>query len=145
MQRFFLQQAIQQHQLHAAPPVLPILQVTEKLRELADVLSDLKEVFEFSQGGDVPIHSQGSRWISHKHQALQQVMDCYGAYITHLIILTEDSLVSSTDKARLKGYLLNWQQGKMLIGCTMYVDAVKSPSILSKVVQGDKVDIVLCL
>ena len=55
----------------------------------------------------------------------------------------EDSSVSSTDKARLKGYLLKWQQGNMLIGCAMYVNALKSPSILSKVLQGDKLDIVL--
>ena len=33
----------------------------------------------------------------------------------------------------------------MLIGCAMYVDALKSPSILSKVLQGDKLDIVLGL
>ena len=31
----------------------------------------------------------------------------------------------------------------MLIGCAMYVDALKFPSILSKVLQGDKLDIVL--
>ena len=41
------------------------------LRELADVVSDLKEVFEFSEGGDVPVRSKGSRWILHKCQALQ--------------------------------------------------------------------------
>ena len=43
----------------------------KKLRELTDVVSDLKEVFEFPEGGDAPIRSQGSQWISHKRQALQ--------------------------------------------------------------------------
>ena len=33
----------------------------------------------------------------------------------------------------------------MLIGCAMYVDPLKSPSILSKVLQGDKLDIILGL
>ena len=63
-------------------------------------------------------------------------------YITHL---TEDCSVSSTNKAQLKGYLLKWQQGKMLIGCAMYVDALKDPSLLSKALQGEKLDIVLGL
>ena len=33
----------------------------------------------------------------------------------------------------------------MLIGCAMYVDALKAPSLLSKVLQGEKLDIVLGL
>ena len=42
-----------------------------KLRELSDIISDLGEVFEFPKGGDEPIQSQGSHWITHKRQALQ--------------------------------------------------------------------------
>ena len=91
----------------------------KKLRELAEVVSDLKQVFEFCKSGDAPIRSQGSRWISHKRQALQRIIDRYGAYISHLSALTVDSSVTSTDRARLKGYLLKWQQGKILIGCAM--------------------------
>lgn len=117
----------------------------KKLRELSDVVSDLGEVFELPKGGDAPIQSQGSRWISHKRQALQRVIDRYGAYMSHLASLSADSSVNSTDRAKLKGYLLKWQQGKVLIGCAMYVDALKPPSLLSKALQEDCIDIVLCL
>lgn len=114
----------------------------KKLRELADLVSDLKEVFEFPEGGNAPIRSEGSRWISHKRQALQRIIERYGAYISHLTTLVEDSSISNTDKTRLKGYLSKWQQGKLLIGCAFYVDALKAPSMLSKVLQAEKLDIV---
>ena len=77
----------------------------KKLRELSDIVSDLREVFEFGEGGDAPIRSQGSRWIAHKRQALQRIVDRYGAYLSHLTTLTSDSSVSGADRARLKGYL----------------------------------------
>ncbi len=77
----------------------------KKLTELIDVVSDLRQAFELFEGGDAPISSQGSRWISHKRQALQRIIDRYGAYIAHLTTLAEDSSISSTDRAKLKGYL----------------------------------------
>ena len=75
----------------------------KKLRGLAEIVSDLKRVFEFCRGGDALIRSHGSRWISHKRQALQRIIDRYGAYINHLSALTVDSSVTSTDRAQLKG------------------------------------------
>ena len=117
----------------------------KKLRELGDIVSDLGEVFELPKGGDAPIRSQGSRWISHKRQALQRVIDRYGAYISHLTSLSVDKSVNNADKAKLKEYLSKWQQGKMLIGCAMYVDALKPPSLLSKALQENSMDVVLCL
>lgn len=53
--------------------------------------------------------------------------------------------VNSADKAKLIGYLSKWKQGKMLIGCAMYVDASKLPSLLSKPLQEDNMDVVMCL
>ena len=117
----------------------------KKLRELTDIISDLREVYEFGKGGDAPIHSQGSCWISHKRQALQRIIDRYRAYIAYLTTLAADSSVKSTDRAKLKGYLSKWEQGKVLIGCTLYVDALKAPSILSKALQEERLDIVLNL
>ena len=69
----------------------------KKLRELSDIISDLREVFEFGEGGDVPIRLQGSHWISHKRQALQPIIDRYGTYISHLTTLTSVSSVISAD------------------------------------------------
>ena len=88
-------------------------------KKLNDIISDLGKVFEMPKGGDAPIRSQGSHWISHKRQALQRVIDHYDAYICHLTALSVDSSVNNADKAKLKRYLSKWQQGKMLIGCAM--------------------------
>ena len=89
------------------------------------------------------MRSVGSRWIAHKRKALQRVVDRYGAYINHLCTLVEDQSVKASDRARLRGYLKKWKQGKMLIAAALYVDILKAPSILSLCLQHEKLDIVL--
>ena len=113
-----------------------------KLRELTDIATDLKEVFDFPDGGDRPVRSQGSRWIAHKRNAMQRVVQRYGAYIAHLTTLAADKTVTSAERARLQGYLRKWQQGRMLIGIALYTDVLKPPSLLSKSLQADDLDIV---
>ena len=114
----------------------------KKSWDLSDIVTDLKEVFEFKEGGDMPVRSQGSRWITHKRKALQRLVDRYGAYINHLTALVADRSISSTDRARLSGYLRKWQQAKMLVGSALYVDVLKPPSLLSLTLQDDDLDIV---
>ena len=69
---------------------------------------ELFEVFDFPKGGDLPIRSQGTRWITHKRRALQRVIDRFGAYIGHLNTLSIDKSINSTNRAHLKGYLHKW-------------------------------------
>ena len=114
----------------------------KKCRELADIVEDLKEIFEFPKGGNVPVRSQGSRWITHKRKALQRVVDRYGAYMNHLLTLVEDSSVKSDDRAKLKGYIQKWKRPRMLIAAAMYIDVLKSPSTLSLTLQEGNLDIV---
>ena len=102
-----------------------------KKSELASIVEDLKEAFDFPGAGNVPIRSQGSRWINHKRRALQRMTDRYGAYISHLIAPSEDTSLKSEDRARLKGYLEKWTHAKSLVGCAMYIEVLKPPSILS--------------
>ena len=73
----------------------------KKCCELTDIISDLKEVFEFTESGDLPVQSQGSRWITHKRKALQLVIDRYGAYLHHLNSLIEDRTVKAEDRAHI--------------------------------------------
>ena len=80
-----------------------------------EVISDLKEVFEFPESGDLPVRSQGSRWITHKRKALQRVIDRYGAYLHHLNSLIEDRTVKAEDRARIKGYTQKWSQAGYLL------------------------------
>ena len=83
----------------------------KKCHDLSDLVSDLKDLYEFSVGGNLPVRASSSCWIVHKRKALQRVVDRYGAYLNHLIMLTEDkTIINSTDRQRLKGYLLRCRQ-----------------------------------
>ena len=106
---------------------------------------NLEEVFEFPDGGDLPVQSQGSRWITLKRKALQRIIDRYGAYLNHLNTLAEDRTVKVDDRARIRGYAQKWGQCRMLIGCALYVDIIKPPSLLSLTLQDMSCDIVLCI
>ena len=69
----------------------------KKSRELESIVSDLEQAFDLAKGGNRPIRSCGTRWISHKRKALQRVLDRYSAYIAHLSTLAEDQSVKAAD------------------------------------------------
>ena len=53
--------------------------------------------------------------------------------------------MKAVDRARLKGYLQMCNQGKILVGCAMYSEILKPPSILSLTSQEEQFDIILGL
>ena len=55
----------------------------KKSQELAGFVEELRGVFEFPGGGDLPIRAYSTRWITHKRRALQRILDRYGAYVHH--------------------------------------------------------------
>ena len=112
---------------------------------MCDIIIDLKEIFEFPKGGDTPVRDQGTIWITHKRKAMQRVIDRLGAYVNHLTTLSVDTSISSTDRAHLKGYLCKWQHSSILIGYALYVDVLKSPSLLNLNLQKENLDIVMAL
>ena len=87
--------------------------------------------------GNRPLRACGTRFISHKVAAINRLLDKYGAYLAHLFTLMEDSSVKQVDKQKLKGYVLEWREGKVLIGCSFFHDLLKPCAILSKVLQDD--------
>ena len=56
----------------------------KKCRELEEVISDLKGCITFDDKGVRPVRASGSRWISHKLNAMRRVLSKYGAYTSHL-------------------------------------------------------------
>ena len=118
---------------------------SKKSRELADIVQDLREVYEFPKGGDLPIRCHRTRWIAFKRKALQRILDRYGAYIAHLTTLAQDHSLKSADQARLTGYLRNWKKARFLIGSAMYIDAMKPVFYLSLTLQKEDADIVLSI
>ena len=114
----------------------------KKSRELEDITTDLKQVFDLSKGGNRPIRSCGTRWVTHKRKALQRLVDRYGVYIAHLSTLVEDTSLKASDRARLMGYLRKWKKPEVLVSCTLYIEVMKPISLLSLTLQGEKADIV---
>ena len=89
------------------------------------------------------MRSQGGRWITHRRNNLQQIIDRFGAYINHLITLAEDSSMKAEERARMKVYTSKWSHTKILVGCSLYIDVLQPASLLSLTLQDIKLDIVL--
>ena len=51
------------------------------------------------KGGRLPVRCHGGRWISHKRNALQRILDGYGGYVTHLSALAADASLKAADRA----------------------------------------------
>ena len=118
----------------------------KKCHELKDVIEDLKQCLTETEmpkkGGTRPLRASGTRFIAHKVSALARLVDRYGAYLSHLFTLSQDSTVKSIDRQKLKGYVLKWRKSKVLLGCALFHDVLKPLGILSKVLQEDELCIV---
>ena len=108
----------------------------KKCNELKEVVENLKLCLEESEmpnkRGIRPIRACGTRFIS-------RLIERYGAYLSHLTSLTEDSTVKAIDRQKIKGYILKWRDCKMLLGCALFHDLLKPAAILCKVLQNDEV------
>ena len=117
----------------------------KKYRELAEIVSDLKECISIDEGRIKPIRASGSRWVSHKLNAMRRILSKYGAYTGHLLSLSEDRSVRSTDRAKFRGYCNQWLDAKYLLGCAVFVDVLTLCAIFSKVMQSSELDILAAL
>lgn len=115
----------------------------KKIRELEELIKDLKVLFELPLGGNIPVQAHGSRWITHKRNALLRVLDRYGAYMAHITSLSQDNSLRAEDRAKLKGYLKKWMDYRVIYGCSLYAEILKPVSLLSLSLQGNDLDIVL--
>ena len=119
----------------------------KKCCELEDVVSALKsclEPLEFPEKcGNIPSCACGTRWVSHKLVAISRFLERYGACIAHLIaLITEDHAVKSTDKQKLKGYILQWRDATMALGCALFHDRLSAAAALCKALLNDELCIV---
>ena len=53
--------------------------------------------------------------------------------------------MKSTDRAKLRGYYLQWAHAKYILGCALFIDLLTPCSIFSKVMQSDEIGIVAAL
>jgi len=78
----------------------------------------------------------------HKVRVLERILDRYGAYLNHLITLSEDPGTKSADKQKLKGYIIKWRNCRILLGCALFHDILKPVAVLCKCLQADELCIV---
>ena len=114
----------------------------KKCHELEGVICELKQCVEFGPDhGTRPVRASGSRWVSHKLSAMKRIVSKFGAYTSHLTLLSEDPNTKSADRAKLQGYLKKWINAKYLLGCAFFTDLLLPCSIFSKVMQEDDLDV----
>jgi len=84
----------------------------KKCRELEEIVQSLKKCLDdgdMPDKGNKPMRVCGTRFIDHKVATMNIFVDHFGAYHNHL---AKEGSVTSTDKQKLKGYILKWQMGK---------------------------------
>ena len=109
------------------------------------IIDDLRGCLSFDYNGRRPVRASGSRWISHKWNAMKRILSKYGAYTNHLAALSEDSTVKSIDQAKMRGYYQKWIDGKYVLECALFIDLLAPCAILSKLMQNDDLDILAAL
>ena len=118
----------------------------KKCCELESVVQELKACLEPTEipkeGGSRPLRACGTRFIAHKVAALGRLIDRFGAYLSHLTAMTEDSSIKDVDRQKFKGYIQKWQNSKVLLGCAFFHDLLKPSAILSKILQEDELCVV---
>ena len=118
----------------------------KKCRQLEDIIVELKSCLEPSempiQGGSCPLRACGTRFVTHKVAALGRVVDRFGAYLSHMVAITEDTSLKSVDREKVKGYVRKWQDSKILLGCALFHDLLRPCSMLCKVLQEKEICVV---
>ena len=90
-----------------------------------------------ASGGNRPLRACGTRFVGHKVAAFNRLVDRYGAYLAHLLELTEDPRGKCCDKQRLKDYYKKWHDGRMILGCAFFHTVLKPCASLSQVLQAE--------
>lgn len=118
----------------------------KKCKELEDMVSTLKECLsdcEFpAVSGIRPMRACGTRFVTHKVSALERIIDRFGAYMNHLVTLTESSSTKAADKQKLTGYIKKWRECKLLLACALFHDLLKPVAVLCKSLQSDEISVV---
>ena len=121
----------------------------KKCHELYEVVAELKQCLKPgdlpAEGGNRPLRACGTHFVAHKVAALERIIDRFGAYVSHLSSLTEDTSVRAVDRQKLVGYVRKWRDAKMMLGCAHFHNVLKPMSVLCKALQSDEICVVRAL
>jgi len=92
-----------------------------KLEEMVVSLTECLDPSELpTKVGQQFLRACGTRFVAHKVKALERIIDHYGAYTNHHIVLTEDLSERAVKKQKIQGYIKQWAKGRALFGCAFY-------------------------
>ena len=114
----------------------------KRLRGLYELHTAYKQTFVFEQGSVKSKRATGTRWIRHKFDALEILVDKYSLFIQHSETLSCDKSVKPTDQAKLKGFLRKCKSGKLFVYSCFFVDLLQPAAVLCQVFQIHDVDVV---
>ena len=113
----------------------------KKCGELADLHQELKTVYEFDAGGLKALRSSGTRWVSHKLNAMRLLIDKFGLYMHHLQNMVSDvKSYSSDQRAKIKGFIKKWKKTSVLLNLCFYFEVLLPVSKLSLALQQEDID-----
>ena len=100
-------------------------------------LRELRRVAEaWEQSVPKPTKACGTHWINHKCNAMEIILENYGAFMTHVESLSQTDS-SWESRAKLKGYLKQWKDASVPIYMAMYLDILSPFRKLSLGFQQD--------
>ena len=77
-----------------------------------------------------PSKSYDIHWIDHKLTSMKIMLENYGAYISHVELLSQTDS-QALKRAELKGYLLKWKDASIPISLAIYLDVLSPLKRLS--------------
>ncbi|XP_065654876.1 zinc finger protein 862-like [Hydra vulgaris] len=113
---------------------------TKKLRQLGKLAAILEEGNSFDIAGSRPNKASGTRWIAHKIQALEMILDKYGVYMKHLEKMNTDFNFTQAERAKCKGYHQKWNNGRMPLCIALFIEVLSPAKLLFLSFQSNEID-----
>nr|XP_047129394.1 E3 SUMO-protein ligase KIAA1586-like [Hydra vulgaris] len=104
----------------------------KKLRQLRELVAILEEGNAFDIAG--------KRWIAHKIQALEMLLDKYGVYMKYLENMAADFSFTQAERAKFKGYYQNWNHGRIPLYIALFIEILSTAKLLSLSFQSNEID-----
>ena len=113
----------------------------KKLRELKKLHELLQEIYKFDDERVKSHRAGGTRWIAHKLDALQNMLDKYRLYMQHFENIIADT-TKRTDKATLKRKRRQLQKADVLLLGALFFNLLEPARMLSLKTQEENINLI---
>ena len=127
------------------PRVLNLLYNTyknssKKWREIQELFQSMKDDFDFEDSGLRPAKSYGTRWISHRLNALHKFYDKFKVFVLRLEKLIREA--TTKEKSTLEGVRRKVVSSSVIINDPLFSDILAPVKDLSIALQNNSLNIV---